>query len=152
MPNPRKPTELRILEGNPGKRPIPQSPLPELPAGVPDPPLILGDLGTRFWALYWDAGRAWLAMTDVPMVARLCAMWDTYHRMRETIHDETLFRLDSDGRSWPHPLVAAMTSLSREMQGIEGRLGLSPVDRARINAMPGAEDPLDDWEKKRGKA
>lgn len=50
MGNPRKPTELRELEGNRGHRPIPES--PDYPLASIKPPAIVRNTQRRIWNRY----------------------------------------------------------------------------------------------------
>lgn len=50
MANPRKPTALRVLAGNPGKRPLPAAEPTFTPADTQAPDWLTGDAQTR-----WDA-------------------------------------------------------------------------------------------------
>jgi hypothetical protein len=41
MPNPPVPFPLKVLRGNPGKRPLPNEPQPARPPTCPEPPAFL---------------------------------------------------------------------------------------------------------------
>src|SRR6516162_2442649 len=49
MPNPPTPIHLRLLRGNPGKRPIRPGPEPLVPSSVPEAPAFLSDEAREEW-------------------------------------------------------------------------------------------------------
>lgn len=49
MPNPPKPAALKLLQGNPGKRPILEEPQPDTYQRAPAPPRHLPKLASYFW-------------------------------------------------------------------------------------------------------
>ena len=124
MPNPPKPAELKILQGNPGKRSLRTNDgIAPLDYGYVEPLRPLGVVGRQFWDSIFGAGELWISIkTDTALVQMLCEAYDRRERLRE------LWELDPVDR----PLN--MTLIDVEKQIISGLslLGFSPADRTRL--------------------
>lgn len=142
MGRPRKPTEVRELEGNPGHRPIPDS--PKYPPICGQVPPELGEYGRNLWERLVTAnGRnGVLQETDWPTLLAMCQEWELYQTaMREV--SEGGFTVDTRGNSDASPSrvrnparLIAQGAFDR-FEKLAARFGLTPVDRARIDS--GAE-------------
>jgi len=140
------PTELKLLRGNPGRRPLGDKVRGDLPADVPPPPPSLGLAGQAAWALYWQHGRAWLAMTDIPILTQLCETHDEAERLAERIREEGLTAVnEKTGRSFAHHLYNDLRGLRREIRELWSLCYMTPTDRGRANAKPTEVDPLSEW-------
>jgi len=83
MPNPPKPLEVRLKEGNPGKRPLPHLvAVGSAPVRVPAAPSSLKQSGKRTWKLMWENGRAWLGPSDEIVVRLACEQADELVSLR----------------------------------------------------------------------
>ena len=83
MPNPPKPLEVRLKEGNPGKRPLPHLvAVGSAPVRVPAAPSSLKQSGKRTWKLMWENGRAWLGPSDEIVVRLACEQVDELVSLR----------------------------------------------------------------------
>ena len=73
MPNPPVPFPLKVLRGNPGKRPMKFEPRPEQHADVPEPPaFITGYAADEWWRTAPELHRLGLLIRiDVPSPRRL---------------------------------------------------------------------------------
>lgn len=141
------PTELKLLRGNPGRRPVGSAATGTIPAAVPEPPAHLGDTGRAAWALYWQHGRAWLAMTDIPILTQLCEAHDEAQVLVGVIRAEGLTHRNGEtGRSFAHHLYNDLRGLRREIRELWSLCYLTPTDRGRANVRPATGvDPLDEW-------
>jgi P27 family predicted phage terminase small subunit len=82
MPGPPPtPTHLKLIRGNPGKRPIRPEPEPQVPAEVPEPPRFLsGYAADEWWRVAPELHRlGLLSVLDVGPFAAYCV---AYHRWR----------------------------------------------------------------------
>jgi P27 family predicted phage terminase small subunit len=136
----RTPTQLRILEGNPGKRPIPVE--PDMSSGLPTPPPhligyareewdrlapglhrlgILNDGDAMSFAAYCDAYGWWRVATE------------EMHRRAEkggplaAIVDKT-----SNGNYVQNTLVGTANKARADMVRYASEFGLTPAARAKI--------------------
>lgn len=132
---------------------------PASPDSVPTPPMSLKDKGRgqEYWAVYWTHAAAWLTQADMPMVTRLCELWDLYDDLRQGIMLQTdgHYYYESrqrgrTGKNVGHPMLASVKDVVALMERLEGDLGLSPVERSRIRLERGEKgSPLDEWQRSR---
>ena len=122
---PPKPTELKRVTGNPGKRALPElaavTPLP-MAIKIPDPPVDLGVEGKRAWQNCWSLAITWLSPdSDIQAITNVCRLADDLQAARNKFHAT----LDNgDGR-----LVA---TLSKSFTDALTSLGFDPVSRSRL--------------------
>jgi len=127
---PLKPTALKVLQGNPGKRPLNnREPKPEIGAAVPEYLLKMpGPLAQwRRWAPKLTALGV-LTEVDAPAFARLCRLWDLDETGATWSDEEEDARIAWKMR-FDHQLVS-------EIRQLEGRFGLTPSDRGKIKVEP----------------
>lgn len=140
------PTELKLLRGNPGRRPLGGKARGDIPATMPEPPETLGDAGRAAWVLYWTHGRAWLAMTDVPILIQLCEAHDEADRLAAMIREEGLTQVsDKTGRSFTHHMYNDLRGLRKEIRELWSLCYMTPTDRGRANVKVEEVDPLSEW-------
>ena len=106
-----KPTALKILEGNPGGRPLPENE-PTPPEGPVVRPLTMSVPATETWNHYAPmiAKMGLLTAVDVPAFAMLC---------------ELIAESEFSPRAMPAARIARMESLF-------SRFGMDPSSRARL--------------------
>ena len=141
-----KPTKLKELAGNPGKRPLNErEPAVAVPSSAPYAPRFLNKEGKREWrrmaklllevGLYSEVDRAALAM--------YCQAWGRWieaeQMLRKTggpvlVSSETLNLYQSP---WLHVANKAQEQLRRMI----AEFGLSPAQRSRVVAMAATEEP-----------
>ena len=127
-----KPTNLKILEGNPGKRPLNHDePQPEPGAKCPD---WLSDQGQSEWQRIAPVLERCgiLTAADQIHLAAYCDSVANYVRATQEIE-----HLDSLTEKGPHgtkmaPIVSAQRNYADLMVKFGSRLGLSPADRSSI--------------------
>ena len=136
---PRKPTALRVLEGNPGHRPLPQNE-PKPAAAIPDPPPHLHAYAVEKWNELAPRLAALDLLTDLDG-AILGAFCDSYARWRiasEMIAAKAAADPESGGLliTMPSgavvqdPLVGIANKAMRDMCRYGAELGLSASARA----------------------
>ena len=141
-----QPTELKLLRGNPGRRPLGGKVRGDLPTDVPPFPDTLGEVGRQEWTRYWQHGRAWLAHTDIAILTQLCEAQDEAARLRAMILDEGLTHVnEKTGRSFTHHAYNDLRGLRREIRELWSLCYMTPTDRGRANAKPTEVDPLAEW-------
>lgn len=124
MANQPKPAELKILQGNPGKRALPKNDaLAPLEYGYVEPLRELNPVGRAFWDSIFGAGEMWISVrTDTALVQLVCELMDRRELLREAFIDDPVSR------------PVNMSLLETEKQIISGLslLGFSPADRTRL--------------------
>lgn len=151
MPGPPpKPTQLKILEGNPGKRPLNMDE-PHLEPCLLKPPKELVDQNARKeWRrvskILFDAGI--LTSADYAMLYGYCYWWGEFLRLDKIIRDnglDVIYEDQPDGRqvikSSPYS-VERRKSFDNAIKCAR-HLGLSPAERSRLKT---AWSEKDEWE------
>lgn len=125
MGRPPKPTELKRLQGNPGKRALPkEGELILLPAavGIPEPSRPLMKYGQQLWDSIWGMGQSWISpQSDIELVLMTAEMVDERWNLRVKV-------MGSDDVK----LRRGLRELDKLIIGNLSMLGFSPTDRMRL--------------------
>jgi P27 family predicted phage terminase small subunit len=137
MGNPRKPTRIKQLEGNRGKRKLNQNePQPPVVVAPDAPPEWLSKLGKAAWNSKARELIAYRVLTswDYETLAAWCNAYAEWREADEKLKTELpVLVSDKTGYTYPNPWVAIRRNSRREMVRIGGLLGLNPADRSRLN-------------------
>jgi P27 family predicted phage terminase small subunit len=140
-----EPTKLRLLRGNPSKKPAsPAEPQPPTD-GVSMPPH-LGEVAARRWGELLPMLQATRVMTraDVEALARYCDTWEWWLAVRAKLKAEgDTYPILNDGGEVKYiaqrPEVAIAHKLSQQLRQLESDFGLSPAARASLKVEPDAK-------------
>jgi P27 family predicted phage terminase small subunit len=149
MPGPApKPVELKVLEGNPGKRRLPNSPkFAPLTEHAPDE---LPPLGQALWRrLTKELGHTNVVQrTDRELLLAACDCWALYQTNMALVRKygalQTARNNNSErGALIVNPAWRVARDALREFNAIAAKFGLSPADRSRLtmSEVPDDEDP-----------
>jgi P27 family predicted phage terminase small subunit len=138
------PTRLKLLRGNPGKRPLnDKEPRPD---GAPVCPDWLDGEAQREWdRVVPRLVRLGLATElDQALLAAYCAGWSQWRRATEVVAREGATYTTGGGLVRRRPEVAIAQEAGRQLERLAARFGFSPADRARLAVEPPrGPDPLD---------
>jgi len=150
-----KPTKLKILEGNPGKRPLNLNE-PQPKQIIPKCPDWLMDDAKKEWKRIAPelANLGLLTRVDMAAFAGYCQSFAKWKKAEEFIkkHGTTykIPRYDSDGKvisiyMAQFPEVAIANNSLNQIRAFCGEFGLTPSSRGRIS-LPNTneEDPLEE--------
>lgn len=146
-----KPTALKVLEGNPGKRPLNKDEPKPKPIMPPCPE----------W-LHEDAKREWerispeleqlglLTVVDMAALSGYCESWAQYKKAIEFLHKhgETYPIKDENGKVkyiQQFPQVSIANKALQNIKAFCAEFGLTPSSRSRM-IVPGADNRDDDTE------
>jgi hypothetical protein len=124
MPNPPKPAELKVLQGNPGQHKIKVSDdVAPLAYGRVDPLRPLEWAGQQLWDSVFNAGELWISSrTDTQLLQMVCEQLDRKVRLESYIAE--------------HPdewhMFKQLNDLERLITGNLSLLGFTPADRTRL--------------------
>lgn len=125
MGRPPKPTELKRLQGNPGKRALPkETEMILLPAaiGIPEPSRPLLKYGQEMWDRIWNMGNSWISpTTDIELVLMTAEMVDERWNLRVKV-------MGSDDPK----MRRGLRELDKMIVSNLSLLGFSPTDRMRL--------------------
>lgn len=120
--------------------------IPQAPEGLRG-----GTIGRYYWRHYWRSAT-WLTRADIPLVGRLCLLWNIAQRLMDGIESDSLYDAPEPGkRATAHPLLLDYDRVIGRIERIEDRLGLNPVERSRIRIqVKERKTALDAWRENRG--
>jgi P27 family predicted phage terminase small subunit len=140
------PTNLKILHGNPGKRPLPQNEPKPAPI-APDCPDWLCDDAKAEWARICPQLERLGLLTQVDMAAMVgyCESWAQYKKTMEFLHKHgEVYPIKNEDGSIKYlqqvPQVSIANKALGNIRAAASQIGLSPSDRSRI-AVPGLDEP-----------
>jgi P27 family predicted phage terminase small subunit len=136
------PTQLKILRGNPGKRPLRPEPMPDVPQELPGAPGFLLPAAKAEWErIAVELYRLKLLTTlDVNVLAAYCqafARWrQAEDELAKMVNSPTggILIKGSHGGPIHNPLMRAAARAAKDMVEYASEFGLSPLARARIAA------------------
>ena len=109
-----KPTALKLVTGNPGRRPL--NAADPLPTGRPRPPIPMDGRPAALWRRY-IAKAWWLADADSPKAWLFC-------------------HLQAEAEADPAAMTAARIG---QLRALGSELGFDPASRARLGTAPPAK-------------
>jgi P27 family predicted phage terminase small subunit len=153
-----KPTALKVLEGNPGKRALqpdefrPATQIPECPAHL------IGEAKTEWDRITSELARyGMISEVDRGAMAMVCTLWARYVEAEEMIERAAraangtgLFVKSPNGYPIQSPWVAVSNKSIELYRAYIGEFGLSPSARVRVVpgeyqlALPGLESETND--------
>ena len=154
------PTHLKILHGNPGKRPL-NDDEPQPDRGIPSCPKHLDANAKKEWRRITKHLDAIGLMThlDMAALAAYCQSFSRWVKLEEIVQrtGEVLIDVDPDtkkptGVLRPNPYLGALNKALRNMMACLSEFGLTPSSRTRLRGPQGGDgkDGLDEFARKRG--
>jgi len=154
MANRPKPTKLKILQGNPGKRPLNgNEPRPE--GKIPDCPSHLDSVAKKEWERVAPmlVKLGLLTEMDRPALAAYCQLYSRWVAIEEEMEESKLLMLKHtvDGAGNEHvetkqnPLVIMSRQILKEIRAFCVEFGMTPSSRAKLSVSPNPEDPMDKY-------
>ena len=138
-----KPTAMKQLAGNPGKRRLNHNePRPEPEA--PDQPEHLNDEASDTWGWLCKTlgDLRLLANSDVAIMTLYCESWAEYIKVRKDVEEYGFIMVSpKTGNPFVNPLVNIEASLRKQLHQCLSELGLSPTSRARLSVAPKPHAP-----------
>jgi P27 family predicted phage terminase small subunit len=136
-----KPTRLKLLTGNPGKRPLNERE-PEPEPSVPDCPPELGPVARREWdRLVGELSKLRiLTNLDRAALASYCGAYGLWAEAMEQIQKYGAMVKSPSGYPQQSPYLAIANRQAEIMMRIASEFGFTPASRSRI-AAPKSEAP-----------
>lgn len=138
-----KPRNLKLIQGNPGKRPLNDA--EPLPGALDDlkPPTGLDAYGKQAWkrnaSVLQQLGL--LTEADVDALAAYCMAYSRWRRANIALQ-----KVKPDDDSYRQVAVTAEKA-EQAMRLLAGEFGMTPSSRSRLKVETGQEsDPFADWE------
>jgi P27 family predicted phage terminase small subunit len=133
----RKPksSKLRVLEGNRGKRRLPNEPEPSRPVETVDCPALLSDAARAEWTRLCDDMRTKGVLTswDRAAMAAYCQSYADWLDAQEKVNQiGQVVKAPRTGVPMQNPYLSVARGAKADMLRIAAELGLTPVARARL--------------------
>jgi P27 family predicted phage terminase small subunit len=145
------PTHLRLLRGNPGKRPIRPEPEPQRESECPDPPpFVRGYAADEYWRVAPELHRlGLLTVVDLMPLAAYCMAYTRWRTAEEALARmaeadpvaHALLIKSADGNPRRNPLVKIADDAADAMVRYAGEFGMTPVARSRLAAGVDGQPP-----------
>lgn len=134
------PTRLKLLSGNPGKRPIQAEPTPA-PGPLPEAPAFLDPYGLEEWTrlAFGLHGLGLLSDLDVAVLAAYCTAYSLWRQGVEELvrrSGDTLLRGVGGGVAANAELTRIVRQQGELMLRFASEFGLTPAARARLRIEP----------------
>lgn len=132
-----KPTHVKKIQGNPGKRALPQNE-PQPAAARPNKPKDLGPYASKLWDAAADEleNMGVLTRADGPALRMMCETWDRYFEARRIVnaYGSLTYETASDGGPLikKNPAVGIMENAERSLRAWFGEFGMTPSARSRV--------------------
>lgn len=159
---PNKPTALKVLEGNPGKRPINQHEPKPLPI-APKPPTWMAPEAKTMWKHLSPQleNLGLLTIIDGYSLAAACQSYATWAKCERYLKKNGLTleikKIDDEGNEYTsyiqqRPEVSIGNKALLAFRSFCVEFGLTPASRCRINTKPveGGNDPMEALLRKSG--
>ena len=141
MPRPKKSTQKKKLQGNPGKQNLDDSRVPNLPVVLDtEPPEFLTEKGRKVWASIFPLlqGARVLTSLDIMTLSRYADLWGEYLDFIESL---VIFK---GTKEYPQYYYAKQ-SVHKQLLVIEKEFGMTPASRERVRTVPTPTEK-DEWE------
>jgi P27 family predicted phage terminase small subunit len=136
-----KPTEVKKLEGNPGKRALNhKEPKPEI--GIPECPPHLKNAARKEWARVTREliKLKILTLVDRAALVAYCQAWEDYVNACKELEKEGAVIISDKGGAYQNPWVSIKNSAMDRMVRISSEFGMTPSSRTRIKVEAPDED------------
>lgn len=145
-----KPTNLKILEGNPGKRPLPRNEPKPVPIAPERPAWLTGE-GRKMWEKLAPEleNLGLLTSIDGEAFAAACQCWKTYVDCQRYLKKNGLTYLYTNTLGATNEVERPQVKIGQkaldQFRGFCAEFGLTPSSRSRIeiNIDEGEEDPME---------
>ena len=139
------PTNLKIIRGNPGQRPL-NSAEPQAPPADLTPPAVLSDLGLEVWnemaPLLVRMGV--FTQADRFLLTRYCLLQEQFANVVKHVREHGMTQLTQTGYSQITAEGSLFKTLPSELLKIEQQFGMTPAARTSIKVSNASspENPL----------
>ena len=142
----RVPTALKLLRGNPGRRPLPQNePMP--PVKIPSPPRELSDRAKKEWRKLAKQLLSAGIVTELDGMG-LAGIVSSYVRwldVQQKLSTTGLLVMGPDGIPRANPLLRISSEAQAEFTRGLSECGMTPASRGRVSVVKKEEsdDPME---------
>jgi P27 family predicted phage terminase small subunit len=140
---PPKPTELKLLLGNPGKRPL-QKPVVKPTPGATCPTFLTKEAKAEWNRIVPELKRlGLLTQIDRASLASYCSAWSDFERAERQMANRPLTVVAGNGTEIQHPALVIKRAAMEKIRQFAAEFGFTPAARTRVHA-PGPDDEKDE--------
>jgi P27 family predicted phage terminase small subunit len=140
-----KPTALKVLYGNPGKRTLPDNE-PEPPREIPDPPDHLDEAAQKEWIRITEllSQLGLIAQLDMAGIAAYCVAFSRWADAERKVAKHGIIVMSPD-KKFPmkSPYLCVAESAMEAMRKLLSEFGLTPSSRTRLSGTVKRPNKLD---------
>lgn len=141
-----KPSKLKELAGNPGKRPLnDREPSIPVPSSAPYAPRFLNEEGKREWRRMAKIliGAGLYAEIDRAALALYCQAWGRWLEAERELGKTggPILTAHGTGNLYQNPWLHVANKAQDQIRRMIAEFGLSPAQRSRVVALQVAEEP-----------
>ncbi len=132
-----KPTAIKILQGNPGRRPI-NTDEPSYEALGDDCPDHLGPVAVKEWKRMCELLQSSRILTsaDRSALAAYCVAWGRWVEAEENIKKTGILVKSPNGFPMQNPWLPVSNKAFDHMRQLLQEFGLTPASRSKVKALP----------------
>jgi P27 family predicted phage terminase small subunit len=134
-----KTQEQEILEGNPGRRPINEK-APVIKGRVPSPPKFLNKIAKYKYGqlarLTGPDGSRVAGQADGETMAMAAFAYSKFRTAQKAIEGSKEYYITASGAIKKHPAASEVASWWVAYQSSLAKLGMTPYDRKKVDALP----------------
>ena len=139
-----KPTAIKVLAGNPGRRPVNKAePRFHVPERTPSPPAFLSDTAAEVWRdlgkLLRDAGL--FTVVDRYALAMFCAVAARWMEAERKLQQAGAVITSEAGGMYQNPWLHVANKAWGQMRQMLSEFGLTPAERSRLKTVVADEEP-----------
>jgi P27 family predicted phage terminase small subunit len=138
MPTPKpRPTKMKLLEGNPGRRPLPEGePMPAVAFNVPDPPSHLTISAKLEWVNISDKLHriGLLTEIDCAALALYCQAYGRWVDAEAAMIQGGMVVVTSNGNPIHNPYLGIANTAMRDCHTYLTEFGMTPSSRSKVTA------------------
>jgi len=140
-----RPTKLKVLEGNPGKRRLNEKEPDPLPA-IPSCPDHLSPEAKKEWERVAPLLEKLHLLTHIDRgaLALYCQAWARWVEAEEALRTYGVMVKSPNGFPMQSPYLAVANRAMEQMRALLTEFGMSPSSRSRVSALP-LQDDDHDW-------
>lgn len=148
---PKTPTALRVLKGNPSRRPLPKAE-PAPTKGAPNEPTWLDPEGKAEWRRIVPAldKIGMLTQVDRAGLAAYCSTWSMFVAARRAVEREGTTIVTDKGQVVTNPDANLVVKLAATIRAYCQEFGLTPSARGRMQVPGEVDGAADDFEREYG--
>ena len=140
-----QPTQLKVVRGNPGKRPLNENePMPDVI--IPDAPDFLSDTAKEHWAdivVHLHDARIMTAL-DTDAMALYCEAYSRWVESNDNIKKFGMVVKSPSGYPMQTPYLSVSNKAFDQMKAIMIEFGMTPSSRSKVQvSKPESSNPFD---------